>query len=125
MKTIINECQKCPFLNSDYDDFVVGKSTTDECGLAKFLNHSEYFISFHTNVYGPDPNSITPEWCPLKKEEHSFQFQSNESIDEIEEFKKKIEELKDKVFELTSNSNQLNELYNNLNNLYKNEGNKD
>ncbi len=51
-----------------------------------------------------DIEAPTPEWCPLKKEEFSFDFKefSNERLQNIEMTKKEISEL-DNFFEMNEN----------------------
>lgn len=133
MKKTINFCGNCPFLSSEYDDFAVGNSTVDKCLLAMYLGQEDYFVSIHDN-FNQDIEAPTPEWCPLKKEEFSFDFKefSNERLQNIEMTKKEISEL-DNFFEMNENevdyddpiimekTDNLRKLYSKLNELYSNE----
>jgi hypothetical protein len=96
MKTTINFCGNCPFAYSDYDDFAVGYSTMDICTLSRFLNREDDCISIHDGM-GPDYLAPTPDWCPLKEEEYSFDFKefSPERLQEISDVKNEIKELEE------------------------------
>ena len=82
----------CPFRYSDYDDFSVGDSTAEVCTLARYKNLKDYFIMFHN---GEIDDMNTPEWCPLKVEEHTFEFKefSPKRKEKIESVKKELTEL--------------------------------
>ena len=97
MKKIINFCGNCPFRYSDYDDFAVGDSTAEVCTLAMYKKFEDYFILFHNgDIDNDDGDGMkTPEWCPLKTEEHTFEFKefSPERKEKIEIVKKELTEL--------------------------------
>ena len=123
MKKTINFCGNCPFMYSDYDDFSVGDSTADMCTLALFLGQ-DGCISTHNG----DSEEKTPDWCPLKKEEYTFNFNefSANRLEQMEKTKKEIKEL-EKHFEKYSdiddieNNNKLTSLYNQFSELQSNE----
>ena len=96
MKKTINFCGNCPFSYSDYDDFAVGYSTMNICTLSKFLKLKEDCISM-SDGHNCDEESKTPNWCPLKTEEFTFEFKefSSKRKDEIDSTWKEIEVLRD------------------------------
>ena len=93
MKKTVNFCGNCPFSYADYDDFAIGYSTVHVCTLAQFLKLNEYFIL----VSDGTEEVKTPIWCPLKKEEFTFNFKefSTERKQEIDSTFKEIEVLQD------------------------------
>lgn len=133
----VNGCGNCPFLHSEYDDFAMGHSSIDNCGLALFncmqngYNiHTEYTISVHDEM-GSNPENVTPDWCPLKKVPIQIQFEDYDldRQNEISFVKKEIiewEKMYDMVEEhpLMSQSAdiKLKELYAKLQELTKNSG---
>lgn len=133
MKNIkVNFCGNCAFLYSDFNPDSAGYSTIDICQLARFLHQTPDCISVHDEC-GRDPNSKTPEWCPLKKESFSFEFEefSIETKLEIEKVSEEIDELED-FFDnclcdidyndpiYKAKTEQLQMSYTKLNELYKN-----
>lgn len=128
MKKIVNFCGNCPFRYSDYDDFAIGYSTATNCTLAMFLRQKDYCILMSDG----DEEVKTPEWCPLKNEEFTFNFKefSAERTQEIDSTFKEIEEL-NKYFDTTEvdyydpdflrKDNKLQELYTRLGELQGNE----
>lgn len=133
MKQTVNFCGNCPFLSSEYDDFAVGHSTVDKCLLAQHLGQDDYFVSIHDN-FGQDFEASTPVWCPLKKEEFSFDFKefSDERKQNLESTKNEILELEnffdmreDEVDyddpEIIEKTDNIRKLYSKLNELYSNE----
>ena len=122
MKTIVNFCGNCPFYVTHYDDFAVGKQTLELCNLAQFLNKKDYFL--------PEDEE-TPYWCPLKKDEYSYEFRnfSPKRLEEIEIIKSEIKKLEDYVDmvddyenpEFIEKSNLLTIKYKKLSELHDNE----
>jgi len=133
MKKTVNCCGNCPFLYSHYDDWAVGHSTIDICNLSRFLNLNNDCISVHDGM-GNDGNAETPEWCPLKKEEYSYEFKkfSAQRLADIESTQNEIEEM-EKYFDMREDeldydspefiekTDNLQKTYTKLNNLYDNE----
>lgn len=129
MKKIINCCGNCPFLYSDYDDFAIGDSTVEVCTLAKFQDLEEYYVLFHDG----DGEINTPEWCPLKAEEHTFDFRefSKERQEKIDSTSKELEELITYINERAIDcededeyerkSERVSELYSIMSDLHQNE----
>ena len=91
MKKTVNFCGNCPFSYADYDDWAIGSSTANICTLAQFLKLKDYFIS----VDNGDEELKTPNWCPLKTDEFTFNFKefSAERKQEIDSTWKEIDEL--------------------------------
>jgi hypothetical protein len=137
MKTTVNFCGNCPFYVTNYDDFAIGKSTWYTCNLALYLKEQEYFLpdcdEFDEDCEESD-NLVSPDWCPLKKEECSFEFNpfSAERLEDIDKNDDEIKKLTD-FFEMREDeidyddpefikkTNQLTELYNKSAELYSNE----
>ena len=128
MKKTINFCGNCPFSYADYDDWAVGYSTANVCTLAQFLKLNEYLIL----VSDGDEELKTPEWCPLKTEEFTFNFKefSTKRKDEIDSTWKEIEELnnlyvnEDEDYDspkVIERDNRLGELYDKFGKLQSNE----
>lgn len=94
MKKTINYCGNCPFCQVDYDEWAVGASTIEKCGLSMFLKQ-DYII----DVYNGDDNKglVSPDWCPLKKEEFTFEFNnfSDKRLEDINNVTSKIVEIED------------------------------
>ena len=125
MKKTVNFCGNCPFFVTSYDDFAIGESFTYSCNLSEFKKNEEYFL---------DSNHDTPDWCPLKEEEVTFNFRefSPERLEEINKIDAQIIEI-DKYFgihdwedhhedeEFIKNSDKLRDLYNRLSELQDNE----
>ena len=76
-KLKIKNCNECPFLYSDYDDYSMGDSTLDICVLSQFNNidnryiissHNECGSEYHKEIpeCGSEYHKEIPEWCPLK-----------------------------------------------------------
>lgn len=88
MKKTVNYCGNCPFFTTQFDDFAIGDMFTYICNLAQFQKNDEYFLTGENEV---------PEWCPLKKEECTFQFNSfsPQRLKEIEDTIEEIRELED------------------------------
>jgi len=77
METIkVKNCNSCPFLYSEYDDFATGYSTLDICVLAEFKREKNYIVSSHDNC-GANPKNKTPKWCPLIKNTISVELLSS------------------------------------------------
>ena len=112
---IVNSCEKCIFLKKEYDDWVVGQTITNECKLTQFFGEKDNIISIN--------EIITPEWCPLKKEEITIKFEDlSKTKDDMTIFQKTIEELQEQVLMLSSTGDQLEQMYKDLENMCKNEG---
>lgn len=134
MKTIVNFCGNCPFFVVEFDDFAIGDSTTYSCNLAKFLGNKEYFLPIQAQDMTTEKeldSLSSPEWCPLKKREHSYEFKnfSNKRLQEIENNNNEIKVL-DAFFdnivdyndpEVKKKSEQLSDLYNKSTILHSNE----
>ena len=126
MKKTVNYCGNCPFFTTQFDDFAIGDAFTYTCNLAQFQKNDEYFLTGENEV---------PEWCPLKKEECTFQFNkfSPERLKEIEDVITEIRELEDwfeteeyyhtdfKDAEYLEKDKRLNELYDKSSEMYSNE----
>jgi len=91
MKKTINFCGNCPFKYSNYDDYALGYSTVTTCTLSKFLKLEDDCIL----VSDGEKELKTPNWCPLKTDEFTFDFKefSTERKIEIDSTLKKIEVL--------------------------------
>lgn len=139
MKKTVNFCGNCPFLVVDYDDFAVGNSTLEYCNLARHLNLEDSYISSYDGFRDEDKSTIqekvsSPEWCPIKKEEYTFDFRefSNKRLNEIEIVENELEKL-EKFFEMeehevdeddeefNSNTEKYKELSTKLGQLYSSE----
>jgi len=132
MKTIVNFCGNCPFYVTNYDDFAVGKSTWYTCNLSQYLKEKEYFLPDEDTVNFD--NLSSPDWCPLKKEEYSFEFKkfSTQRVQEIDKNDEEIKQLSD-FFEMREDeadyddpefikkSEQLTKLYYKSEELHNNE----
>jgi len=135
MNIKVNFCGNCPFLNSDFNPDSSGYSTIDICQLARFLHQTPDHISVH-NECGFNPDSKTPDWCPLKVEDFSFTFKefSSKRKQEIKVISDEIDELED-FFDgnycdasyenaiYDAKANRLQELYTKLQELNKSEEN--
>lgn len=106
MKKTVNYCVNCPFLVVDYDDFAVGNSTLEYCNLASYLNLSEKYIDSYDGFHNENNTTVqekisSPEWCPLKTDEYTFQFKefSAKRIEEIEKTEIEIDKL-EKFFDM-------------------------
>jgi hypothetical protein len=129
MKKTINFCGNCPFKYSDYDDWAVGYSTCTVCTLAQFLKLNEYLIL----VSNGDEEVKTPDWCPLKTDEYTFNFKefSVERKQEIDSTWEEIEVLQDYFDngydldyddpEVVEKNNKVQALYTKLGELQSNE----
>ncbi len=130
MKKTVNFCGNCPFSYADYDDWAIGASTCNICTLAQFLKLKDYFIS----VDNGDEELKTPDWCPLKTDEFTFNFKefSTERKKELDSTWKEIEELHNYFdnnednddldeSELDEQSNKIQALYTKFGELQSNE----
>lgn len=106
MKKTVNYCGNCPFLVFEYDDFAVGYSSSEYCNLARYLNLPENYIDSYDGFSNENITTVqekinSPEWCPLKTNDYSFQFKhfSTQRIQEIEKVQNEIEKL-DKFFDM-------------------------
>jgi hypothetical protein len=94
---------------------VVGQTITNECKLVQFLGEKDNIISIN--------EIITPDWCPLKKEDFTIKFEDlSEAKDNMALIQKKIDELKEHVSMLNSGK-YLQDMYDAIAKL--DEGNKD
>jgi len=67
-KTVKN-CQDCPFVHVEYDDYSTGDSSTIICVLSSSLSNDNYIINTYNNSYfNIDMNK--PTWCPLLKDDY-------------------------------------------------------
>ena len=131
MKKTINFCGNCPFSYSDYDDYALGYSTITTCTLSRFLKLKDDCISLSDG----DEELSTPNWCPLKTEEYTFNFKefSTERNNEINATWKEIDVLQDyfetkeyyhtdfKTPEYLEKDEELKNLYTKLGELQNNE----
>lgn len=100
MEINVKNCNYCPFLISDYDDYADGFDTVDYCNLARFLKLKEDIVSVYNSydeqvscdyckTWDIDSNEFDysnckceelfneledskekPEWCPINKEDY-------------------------------------------------------
>lgn len=126
MNKVVNYCGNCPFFVTQFDDFAIGDMFTYTCNLATFQKNQDYFLIGEND---------TPEWCPLKKEEFTFNFKefTPERLKEINDVNVEITELENyfetsEYYHIDFKDEQylaidyrLSELYIKRNNLYSNE----
>jgi hypothetical protein len=64
----IKACSNCPFITSVHDDFVVGSSKIENCGLSKHMGLEHDQISLSIYMYGKTTTEggHTPDWCPIR-----------------------------------------------------------
>lgn len=60
----VKDCNNCPFMNVQYDDFAIDCNTTKSCNLAEYYNYEDYLIDVGADMM--DTVEETPKWCPLK-----------------------------------------------------------